>query len=145
MGVSAIGALKAVAAGPLRSQPAASSLPAMSCEVMSAMAAPLAVPTTAGRRHAGLSLGAADLRTGVQFGPVVARGRTGVDRRAAGLGELEVPARRALDVPAFTDRELDQRAQPLVAAGQFMCVRPGTSPAPKDGGGGRRQRGNTPS
>ena len=37
------------------------------------MAAPLAVPTTAGRRHAGLSLGAADLRTGVQFGLVVAR------------------------------------------------------------------------
>jgi hypothetical protein len=44
MGVSAIGSLKAVAAGPLRSKPAASSLPAMSCEVMSAMAAPSQSP-----------------------------------------------------------------------------------------------------
>jgi hypothetical protein len=57
----------------------------------------------------GLALGTADLRTGVEGCPVVARGRAGVDRGAACLGELEVTARRALDVPAFAvdaDRKL---------------------------------------
>ncbi|AXA00321.1 hypothetical protein CSB67_0352 [Enterobacter hormaechei] len=65
----------------------------------------------------GLALGAADLRAGVEGSPVVTGRRTGVDRGAACLGEFEVAARRALDVPAFTDSELDQGAQPFVASG----------------------------
>src|SRR5690606_1156757 len=52
---------------------------------------------------------------------------TGVDRGAACLGEFEVAAGRALDVPAFAGSELDQGAQPLVASGQFMCARHGAS------------------
>src|SRR3546814_5286612 len=120
MGVSAIGSLKADAAGPLRSNPAASSLPAICWEVISAMAASL-------RLGSCLALGTADLRTGVEGGPVVAGRRTGVDRGTACLGEFEVAARRALDVPAFTDSELDQSAQPFVPSGKFMCVRHGAS------------------
>lgn len=42
MGVSAIGSLKDVADGPLRSNPDASSLPAICWEVISVMAAPCA-------------------------------------------------------------------------------------------------------
>src|SRR3546814_14159920 len=114
MGVSAIGSLKADAAGPLRSNPAASSLPAICWEVISAMAASL-------RLGSCLALGTADLRTGVEGGPVVAGRRTGVDRGTACLGEFEVAARRALDVPAFTDSELDQSAQPFVPPGKLMC------------------------
>jgi hypothetical protein len=120
MGVSAIGSLKVVADGPLRSNPDASSLPAICWEVISVMAAPL-------RLGSGLALGTTDLRTGVEGCPVIAGRRTGVDRGAACLGELEVTARRALDVPAFADGELDQGAQPIVASGQFMCVRHGAS------------------
>src|SRR3546814_7327535 len=104
----------------LRSNPAASSLPAICWEVISAMAASL-------RLGSCLALGTADLRTGVEGGPVVAGRRTGVDRGTACLGEFEVAARRALDVPAFTDSELDQSAQPFVPSGKFMCVRHGAS------------------
>ncbi len=60
----------AMADGPLRSNPAASSLPAMSWEVISAMTTSLGVD---GPGHAGLALGAADLCTGVEIRPVVAR------------------------------------------------------------------------
>ncbi|KTG86006.1 hypothetical protein ASV38_09880 [Enterobacter hormaechei subsp. xiangfangensis] len=69
------------------------------------------------RLVSGLALGAADLRTGIQGRPVVACRRAGVDRGAARLGELEVAARRAFDVPTFANRELDQGAKPLVASG----------------------------
>jgi len=62
------------------------------------------------RWGSGLALGAADLRPGIEGRPVVAGGRTGVDRGAAGLGEFEVAAWRALDVPALADGELDQGA-----------------------------------
>jgi hypothetical protein len=71
------------------------------------------------------AVGAAKLRTGVALGAVVARRRAGVDRRAALLREQQVPAAGAHHVPAFAQGELDQRAQPLVAAGQFMCARHG--------------------
>jgi hypothetical protein len=105
-----MGSLKAEVDGPLRSNPAASSLPAICWEVISAMAASL-------RWRPGLAFGAADLRPGIESRPVVAGGRTGVDRGAACLGEFEMAARRALDVPALADGELDQGAQPFVASG----------------------------
>ena len=69
--------------------------------------------------------GAAKLRAGIAVGTVVARSRTGVDRRAAWFREFQVPAGRAHHAPAFAQRELDQRAQPFTAARQFMCARHG--------------------
>src|SRR3546814_15066008 len=105
-----MGSLKVAAEGPLRSKPVASSLAAMSCGVSSATAVLLRLP-----------VGPAKLRAGIAVGTVVARSRTGVDRRAAWVREFQVPAGRAHHAPAFAQRELDPRAQPLTAARQFLC------------------------
>ena len=59
---------------------------------------------------------AADLSAGIEAGSVVAGRRTGVDRCTAVLGELEMPSRCSLDVPALCQGEFDQAAQSLVAA-----------------------------
>src|SRR3989344_2964741 len=120
MGVSAIGSLRAKANGPLRSNPAASSFPAICWEVISAMAVPW-------RLRPRLARDAADLRTGVEGCSLVAGRCACVDRGTACLGEFEVSTRRALDVPALTDSELDQGAQPLVAPGQLMGASHGAS------------------
>src|SRR5690606_30751928 len=106
IGVSAIGSLKAAAEGLLRSKPAARSLAAMSCGVRSATAA-LPRRRLAGGHLMCLSAGSAKLRTGIEAGAVVACRRAGVDRRAARLGELEVPARRAHHAPAFAQGKVD--------------------------------------
>src|SRR3546814_15548369 len=74
-----MGSLKVAAEGPLRSKPVASSLAAMSCGVSSATAVLLRLP-----------VGPAKLRAGIAVGTVVARSRTGVDRRAAWFREFQV-------------------------------------------------------
>src|SRR5574338_155220 len=76
----------------------------------------------------GLAIGTADLRPGIEAGPMVTGRRTGVDRRTAALGELEMASRRSLDVPTLREGEFDQGAQSLVASRQFMRVRHGGLP-----------------
>src|SRR5690606_17582876 len=114
IGVSAMGSLKAAAEGPLRSKPVVNNLAAMSWGVSSAMADLLRLPVSA-----------AKLRAGISVGPVVARRRAGVDRRATWFGEFQVPAGCAHHTPAFALRKLDQRTQPLTAASQFTRARHG--------------------
>ena len=71
------------------------------------------------------TLGSPQHGAGVEPRSVVAGGGAGEDRWQSRPGELEMSTWGTNDLPSFAQGILDQRQQPLVAAGQFMGVRHG--------------------